>query len=254
MLFEPEEALSEKLVCFTTSIYGGVSKHNYFSFNIGAHVGDKPTFVAKNRILLGQKLTKKYHLIEVANKPEVIKPFKWLQQQHTSHVSDYANINNEPCDGIFTKEHYVPLAIMTADCMPIVIYSPSLKELAVVHAGWRGLLDGVIQSGLGKFSQLSDVKVWVGPSISQPHFEVSHDVIHHFDAHHKHVKPCTLQGKWKICLPSIARDILGQQGIHDVQVATECTYQNKDFFSHRRAGHIGFTQTGRMATVAMMIK
>jgi YfiH family protein len=254
MLFEPEEALSEKLLCFTTSIYGGVSKHNYFSFNLGAHVGDKQASVAKNRTLLDEKLAKKCRLSEVANKPQVIQPIKWLEQQHTSYVSDYATINSEPCDGIFTNEHYVPLAIMTADCMPIVVYGPSLKELAVVHAGWRGLLDGVIQSGLGKFSKLSDVKVWIGPSISQSHFEVSHDVIHYFDAYHKHVKPCALQGKWKICLPNIAQDILGQHDIHDVQIAPECTYQNKDFFSHRRAGHTGFSQTGRMATVAMMIK
>lgn len=251
--FEPDVRLGKDIICFTTSIYGGVSKNNYFSFNLGAHVGDNPLHVDNNRSRVASMLVKKATLLAETFGTDELMPLKWLQQKHTSLVYDYACIDGTPCDGVFTTSPNTPLAIMTADCMPLVIYCTGSKKLMALHAGWRGLLDGVIQAGLCAFDDTKHLKVWIGPSISQQHFEVSHDVIHHFDKHPAYVKANVVPGKWKIDLPNIAEQILREAGVLDIQVSQHCTYQNKDCFSHRRAGHTGFNNTGRLATIAMRV-
>jgi YfiH family protein len=253
MLFEPDVPLGNGIVCFTTSIHGGLSKHNYFSLNVGAHVLDKQLHVDKNRALVATMLSKKAAMLMKTTDSMSVAPLKWLLQEHTSQLSDYHNVGDFPCDGVFTSHTNTPLVVMTADCMPVVIYCSLSHKLMTVHAGWRGLLNGILEAAIASFDSPNHLNVWIGPSISQDNFEVSHDVIHLFERYQMHSKAAGLQGKWKIDLPNIASQILREAGLIDIQISPHCTYQNKDCFSHRRAGHTGFKNTGRMATIAMRV-
>ena len=248
-VFTPSKPLIEHSVCFTTSTMGGVSGKNFASFNLGAHVGDNLHDVQHNRSTLAAYI-KQVSKLNSAN----IQPIKWLNQQHTTQVCDYTdnvlNNHNLPCDGIFTNLPLVPLAIMTADCLPIVLACPRSGEIAVIHAGWRGLLNGIIENALQRFSHTSELRVWIGPSISQSTFEVSDDVISQFSAHADYIEE-NHKGKYNINLPQIACQKLQAKGVVNIEVSPICSYQNLACFSHRRSTHEGFKQTGRMATVIM---
>ena len=253
MIFEPTSPLGQNVICFTTSIHGGFSKHNYFSLNIGQHVNDSSQHVAKNREVLNALFVAKAKALVADVNINTIRPIKWLNQQHSSAIAEYDDASDKPCDGIVTTLSNTPLTLMTADCMPVVMYCAKSGKLAAVHAGWRGLLNGIIEAGIDTFNDPKTVNIWIGPSISQTYFEISQDAFQHFDEFPTYVHESTVPNKWKINLKGIAEHILRQKGVSNIQISEQCSYQNKDCFSHRRAGHTGFTNTGRMATLIMRV-
>lgn len=261
MLFLPESPLCEDVFCFTTSIHGGVSKGAYRSFNVGAHVGDNKHRVATNRALLSAIIAQQVSNRNALEDGQDIAPIKWLNQQHSTAVLDYnAIINNTTdtnvnaaVDGIFTDSSHTPLAIMTADCLPIVFACQNSGKIAAVHAGWRGLLDNIIERALRQFAQKESVSVWIGPNISSRNFEVSTDIISQFSAYPEAAQHQPLTGKYKIDLAAIASSVLRAHGVVQIQTSTVCTYDSIHCFSHRRANHHQQAQTGRMATVIIRI-
>lgn len=243
-VFRPEQWHSNKIKCFTTSVYGGYSKHNYQSLNVGAHVGDIAEDVSRNRQVLTQWMQQQFS--------QHFHHLKWLNQQHTNNVCNYEDSNASPCDGVYTSQALTPLVVMTADCMPIVLMCEETNQIAVVHAGWRGLLGGVIENALDQFKQTKSIKVWIGPSISKQSFEVSDDVIDLFSNYKRHITALDSH-KYSVDLPQIAKNILDSEGVLDLEISPICTYQNKSCFSHRRAMHEGLANTGRMATVVLRL-
>lgn len=256
MLFLPEIALAEDVVCFTTSVHGGVSKGNYKSFNLGDHVGDNLKRVAINRQLLTTILTQKIANRHDANKLTSflqLKPIKWLNQGHSTNISDYDSILDGTNDGIETLSKNTPLAVMSADCLPIVIACGKSGKIAAVHAGWRGLVDNFLAKVITCFEYPETLNVWLGPHISAAKFEISNEIIDCFAPYPKAINPQKQADKYLVDLSKVALKQLASLGVKNVQVSPICTYASEDCFSHRRITHLGQLQTGRMATVVVRI-
>ena len=235
---------------FCTTRRGGVSLGPWASLNMGLHTGDDPEHVNKNR----QRL-------------ETLLPSApvWLEQVHGIGIVDA----DHRCQEAFTNEAVPPtadaaitrtpgrvLAIMTADCLPIVLAKSDGSALGVVHAGWRGLAAGVLEATLQQLSARSPEpgvwRAWIGPAISQAHFEVGSDVLDAFAAKDpqalKFFIPQPSRKRWMADLPGLAHWRLDQSGVHLVEHSGRCTYQQSDqFFSYRRDG-----VTGRQVTVAWL--
>lgn len=219
----------------TTLRTGGVSTGPYRSLNPAGHVGDNPDDVAENRRLIQRML----------NLPA--QPV-WLQQVHGNVAVDAGRCDDRvQADASYSKEPDVVCAVLTADCLPLLFCNPEGTKIAAVHAGWRGLLAGVIEQTLTALQQ-PDLLVWLGPAIGPTCFEVGDEVRQAFV--NKSVdfaagfRQCAEQ-KWLADIYQLARIILAQQGIERSYGGGFCTVTDQErFFSYRRDG-----ETGRMATL-----
>ncbi|XLM22191.1 peptidoglycan editing factor PgeF, partial [Chromobacterium piscinae] len=147
-----------------TTRNGGVSQPPYASLNLGAHVGDAPEAVAANRALLRDELP-----AEPA----------WLNQVHGVAVADAAAIgaNAPDADASFARAPGAVCAVMTADCLPVLLCDEQGQTVAAAHAGWRGLCDGVIEATVAAMAlPPSDLMAWLGPAIGPDAFEVGAEV------------------------------------------------------------------------------
>lgn len=214
---------------------GGVSKAPYDSNNLALHVGDNEMDVKNNR----QNLVKQLHL---PNEPI------WLEQTHSTLCIVPEEDATRTADASVTRQAQNPLAIFTADCLPITLCNRQGTEIAAVHAGWRGLYNGIIENTLDKMhSAPSDIMAWIGPAISQKHYEVGEEVYDSFTK--KHLKSIEafkpLNNKWLADLPKIAGLVLNSLGINAVFQSGLCTYTlENEFYSYRR-----HAQTGRIVTL-----
>ena len=138
----------------------GFSKGNFSKLNLSEMVRDNPLVVEKNR-----NLFKSYINADI----------KWLNQNHTNIVKSFNECESEPCDAIFTDKPKQVCTVLTADCLPVLIFDKKLTKVAAVHAGWKGLANGVLEATLNEFVGL-DMVAWFGPCITQKHFEVGQDV------------------------------------------------------------------------------
>lgn len=217
---------------------GGVSKAPYASLNLGAHVSDDPIAVAKNRQLLSPYLP---------SEPV------WVNQVHGVEVIDAAVSSClQNADASFTNKPNVVCVTMTADCLPVLLCDKKGSVVAAVHAGWRGLCDGVIEAAITKMQvPASEILVWLGPAIGPDAFEVGDDVREQFIAKDNQAalafKP--LADKWLCNMYLIATQRLNAQGVTEIYGAGVnedfCTYSDEArFFSFRRDN-----VTGRMATM-----
>jgi polyphenol oxidase len=235
---------------------GGVSVGPYAGLNLGAHVGDVPHHVAHNRA----KLQAALGLRAV-----------FLNQVHGSDmqamVADSAD--GLSADGAFSVQANVVCTVMVADCLPVLFCDPQGRQVAAVHAGWRGLLGvqgrGVLEAAVASFgtgavssstvagtrdAPTTNLLAWLGPCIGPQAFEVGDEVRCAFVATNSAAASCfkaTAHGKWLADLPGLARQRLQALGIartygNDGGQAW-CTVSNPSrFFSHRRDG-----VSGRMA-------
>lgn len=252
----PELELAENVICFTTSIHGGVSKGAYKSFNLGAHVGDNQNRVAINRQLLQAILTKQITSRKIAENIldfAGLQPIKWLNQSHTTNICNYESTVDGAFDGIETLSSYTPLVVMSADCLPIIIACRKTGRIAAVHAGWRGLIDNILANVVSHFASPNDLYVWLGPHISARNFQISEAIVSRFSLYPQAITAQKESGKYWVDLSEIARNQLASMGVQNVQVSSVCTYNNEHCFSHRRITHLGDQQTGRMATVVVRI-
>lgn len=235
------------ITSFVSTRDGGVSAAPYASWNLGDHVGDDPASVAENRRRLSSLLP---------GGP------LWLQQVHGVDVIDAdaprADMTVVPCgDAAITQTPNQVLAIMTADCLPVLVASVGGRTLAMAHAGWRGLAAGVLERTVDAVrAAAGDVplRAWIGPAIGPSAFEVGDEVRREFVQTDPGATACFLAAetsrpnaiKWLADLPELARRRLHAVGVTDVGLSGWCTVSEPNlFFSYRRDG-----QTGRFATVA----
>ncbi|MFC3094790.1 peptidoglycan editing factor PgeF [Alteromonas sediminis] len=231
----PNWPLPCHVVAYSTTRIGGVSKGNFASLNLAQHVGDSVEDVLKNRSLL---------------------PFsqniQWLDQVHSNRVVEAVPWEHSPqADACYCQENNVFCAVMTADCVPILLSNRAGTEVAAVHAGWKGLESGIISNTLERMkADSTDIFAWIGPCISQPCYEVGADVVGHFiDDFPEACKPNSAQ-KWQLDLPGIAETQLSNGGVDHIFKSKMCTYMRSDlFFSHRFATHQSLSSTGRIASV-----
>lgn len=221
---------------FYTTRHSGVSKAPFDSYNIALHVGDQQQDVLVNRSMLP--------------KAESI---AWLQQIHSARcieVKDdyFLPLETSKADASFTTLSNTVCAVMTADCLPILIFDQYATCVAAVHAGWKGLASGVIQNTVGKMPVSPErLLMWVGPHISAQHFEVGEDVREQFAKFPSAFKAITNTNKYRCNLLTITKQIANSMGITQIFGGNLCTYANAtDFFSYRRSVHEGESQTGRL--------
>lgn len=229
---------------FCTTRKGGVSVAPWESFNLAQHVGDDPRCVEDNRARLRLMLP--------------AAPL-WLEQVHGCEVWDAdGDVAHSPprADAAVTTQAGRVLAIMTADCLPVVMADERGSVLGVAHAGWRGLAAGVLENTLAamreRASAASMWRAWIGPAISQAHFEVGDEVYEAFVGPDARLAMYFVadrpRGRWRADLPSIARHRLFHAGVQQIECSGRCTYADKDrFFSYRRQ-----SCTGRQATLAWL--
>ncbi|MCF6194861.1 MAG: peptidoglycan editing factor PgeF, partial [Kangiellaceae bacterium] len=151
-------------------------------------------------------------------------------------------------DGSYSTKNQHVCVVMTADCLPVLFCDKKASWVAAIHAGWRGLVDGIIQQTIAKYNgDPSDLMVWLGPAISQKHFEVGAEIKKIFCDKNarfsKYFKPA-YNGKFMCDLYSIARLILTEYSI-ETYGGNYCTFADDNrFYSYRRDG-----ETGRMASL-----
>jgi hypothetical protein len=216
---------------------GGVSAAPYASLNLGLHVGDDPAAVMENRRRVAAAL-------RLPGEP------LWLQQVHGVNVADAdAEALRGPADASVTRRAGQVLAIMVADCMPVLLASDDGSVLGAAHAGWRGLAAGVLEATVAAMGVAAGcIHAWLGPAIGAAHFEVGDEVRAAFLAHAPESVAgfaANARGRWQCNLTLLARQRLAALGVERVWSADLCTYaQAAQCFSYRRDA-----RTGRMAAL-----
>ena len=216
---------------------GGVSLAPYASLNLGQHVGDDPAAVAENRARLRACLP--------------AEPF-WLNQVHGIGVQEAcADAPDVPpdADAGLTRQPGVVCAVMTADCLPVLLTDRSGSVVAAAHAGWRGLCNGIIEATIARMAvPANDILAWLGPAIGPDAFEVGPEVRAAFMAHDPTAASAFAaipDGKYLADIYLLARQRLNACGVTDVHGGDACTVTERErYFSYRRDG-----RTGRMASL-----
>lgn len=227
----------------STTRIGGVSASPYGDgaggggLNLGTHVGDAPEAVARNRELLRALLP---------TEPA------WLTQVHGTRVLDAANVGAVPqADASIATRPGVVCAIMTADCMPVLLADAQGRVVGAAHAGWRGLAAGVLENTVEamRAAGAGEILAWLGPGIGPQAFEVGADVrgaFAHLGAQSASAFTLAGQaGKFLADLPTLAKLALARVGVSQVAGGTDCTVSDaRRFYSYRRD-----RVTGRMASL-----
>lgn len=216
----------------TTLRGGGASRAPFDSFNLAAHVGDDPRDVERNRAALREALT-------LPREPA------WLEQRHGSGVVavDHPARGARAADAAIAHAPGHVCAVLTADCLPVLICDAGGTRIAAVHAGWRGLAAGVIAAAIGRLDAGGRrLLAWLGPAIGPEAYEVDEPVRTRLLAACPQAQDAftpVRPGHWHADLYGVARHQLGQAGVDAVWGGDFCTYSDRRFFSHRRDGLCG---------------
>ncbi len=232
------------ITVFTTLRDGpGVSLAPYDRFNLGSRCGDAPSAVAANR----QALVERFGL---PSEPH------WLRQVHGIDVlrldGGPAGVEEPEADAAVTSVPGVALAILTADCLPVVLASMDGDEIAAAHAGWRGLAAGMLEVTVAAMrTPASRLRAWLGPAAGPQAYEIGEEVHAAFvgrDPAAEAAFAATRPGHWRVDLYALARQRLLAAGLAPdaLHGGGLCTISDPQrFYSHRRD-----QRTGRMATLA----
>ena len=241
----------ENIRALTTLRSGpGVSEPPFDRFNLGANCGDAPAAVAENR----------RRLVEIAQLPA--QP-RWLRQVHGIAVADMDdasatsgppdgdhNPGSEPAtDAARSARAGIVLAVLTADCLPVLFCEAKGGEVAAAHAGWRGLAAGVLEATVRAMrSKPENLLAWLGPAAGPQAYEIGDDVRAAFvaqDARAGSAFVPTRPGHWRVDLYALARQRLVAAGVTRIHGGGLCTISDPQrYFSHRRDG-----RSGRMASL-----
>lgn len=225
----------------STTRQGGISKSPYDGLNLGDHVGDEPASVWRNRDHLQQQL-------KLPSSPA------WLQQVHGTHIHSLVTSLQQPvtADASVTVRRGLVCAVMTADCLPLLLCDRTGRKVAAIHAGWRGLCAGIIEKTIQQMQlPVDQLLVWLGPAIGPQAFEVGGDVRDAFVAQDGRANEAFVQRDechWLADIYLLARQRLMKQGVEAVFGGEFCTHSQAElFYSYRRDG-----TTGRMASLIWM--
>lgn len=229
----PDWPAAGRVQALMTTRRGGVSVGpwgdvgGFDGMNLGSHVGDDPEAVARNRALLTAGLP--------------AEPV-WLEQVHGVQVldADLPRAAGTPvADGAITRRPGVVLAVMVADCLPVLLADRRGTVVAVAHAGWRGLAGGVIEATVAAMDVApGEMQAWLGPAIGPRHFQVGADVLAAFVAQDPGAAALfqpERSDKWLADLPGLARRRLAALGVRWVSGGDLCTVADAArFYSYRR--------------------
>lgn len=212
----------------STRLFGESTGH-YSGLNLGSHVNDSPEDVLKNRRLARSELP--------------AEPV-WLNQIHGNRVIDTKALNladayrSAPdADASYTQQIGVVLSILVADCLPVALVSGDGRELAVVHAGWRGLANGILEKAIERFAS-REIHAWFGPAIGPCHYEVDGDVRNEFSSDQGFIAGRD-EFHWMMDLCQQAKSQLLKLNVTSVTQAGICTSCDDRFYSHRQGAPTG---------------
>ena len=245
-LIEADWGLDAQVFCGSTTI-GASKKPRESNYCLNNERAEDEEIVIANRNRL-QNLIGASHIA-------------WMKQIHGKHVvevgiSDRAELADT--DACWTRERGIGLAVLTADCLPIVITSEKRDWLGIAHAGWRGLASGIIGELISCYLYSpSELVAWIGPSISKEKYEVGQEVWSIFDEQHSDSvlmdSSDSSSEKRFLNLVSVAENQLIEAGVGKVYSSGLCSYSDARFFSARRVQRSATKEfDGRLATVALL--
>ena len=219
---------------------GGKSSGNFENFNLALHVNDKQESVINNRLIL-----ESYY--DLPSEPV------WINQTHSSICVNASKIETiVDADASFTCDSGIVCGVLTADCLPVFVSKKDGSMVGVAHAGWRGLIYGIIENLIKSFeSDGNDLVVHLGPAISMNSFEVGVEVKNQFLSKNDNFERSFSfrNNKHYLDLYDAAKVILEGFNIFSISGGDRCTYNEENhFFSYRRDGD----DSGRMANLIWM--
>jgi len=240
-LITPNWSAPAHIKAFSTTRIGGVSEGAYQGLNLGLHVNDNPELVQQNRLLLNQHLA-------------LPSPICWLNQTHSTLLLKIDNHTQQAieADAAWTDLNNQVCVVMTADCLPVLITDKQGSFVCAIHAGWRGLCDGIIEKSLQEICvelkvATTDCLVWLGPCIGKTAFKVGSEVRDEFVAQDENANLAftVYQDRFVADLHQLARLRLAPFNVAEITASDHCTFSEDDlFYSYRRDG-----KTGRLASL-----
>ncbi|MBU2874147.1 peptidoglycan editing factor PgeF [Marinobacter salexigens] len=241
-LIRPDWPAPSNIHALCTTRLGGASEHPWDSLNLGDHVGDEPTHVQENRL----RLARACGLSKAA--------FGWLNQVHGTGVvrlPQNQRATAPEVDASFTHRVGQACAILTADCLPVILCDQKGSTVAAAHAGWRSLCFGVLENLVARMGLPGNtLMAWLGPAIGPQAFEVGPEVRAAFIERNPWADVAfrsigAREGHYMADIYRLARQRLESLGVHTIYGGNFCTVtDSQHFYSYRRDG-----KTGRMATV-----
>lgn len=239
-LLQPDWPAPPQVRAFSTTRAGGVSEGSFAGLNLALHVEDDPQNVLQNRRQLLSH-------IKLDQSP------LWLEQVHGQTVVDVSSVTLgqlPQADASMSQSVQAgACVVMTADCLPLLVCNRQGDRVAAIHAGWRGLAEGVIESTITAMQQPPEqLLVWLGPAIGPQAFEVGEDVREIFLRQHHQSEAAFVENRpahYMADIYQLAKIRLSLLGIESVYGGGYCTFNDADqFFSYRRDG-----KTGRQASM-----
>ena len=244
--------LGEGVTAFSTTRHGGVSQGNYGSFNINPYCGDDTEHVACNCKLLADSLNIPTSHIILPHQVHGIE-HRTIAPELFSMSGDVRNRILDGVDIVTTAMTGVCIGVSTADCIPILLYDPTTRTTAAIHAGWRGTVAGISAKTIDIMKQKygvnpANLRAVIGPGISLRNFEVGDEVYDKFaEAGFDMPSVSRRYAKWHIDLWECNRQTLLHCGLKDKNIHIEriCTYDNTDKLFSARVEQTGIEKCGR---------
>lgn len=242
---QPTAALAPGVWCGTSLCLppNTVSNSVYGPFNLALHVGDDPSAVEQNRLQLQGSLQ--------------VGPMQWLDQVHGCEVieASAASLALVPtADAVWTQVSGLPIAVLTADCLPVVVAAHDGSCIGVAHGGWRGLVGGVLPALVDAMPvPAAELNAWGGPGIGVAAYEVGAEVasaVSVLPGAEVALTSGASQDKFLLDLHRLAEVSLAAAGVSNYQATNRCAFQDTACYSYRRQQG---RATGRMATVGILL-
>lgn len=268
VLKDPSFLVIEKWSEMNKNVYAGFTTKNggsvtskFGDHNLGLHVGDDPNQVVENRRSLAEKLSFSLDNWVSSEQTHRNVVYEVTEEDSGKGSSDFLT-SIKDCDGMFTHDHNILLALTYADCVPIYFFSPQKKLIGIVHAGWKGTVTKISESLVNQWIQQYDVNpkdifAAIGPSICNHCYIVDNRVIQEVEKldipdKHLHYQKVN-ETKFSLNLKTLNKSILQNLGIPEanIDVTDYCTSCHHElFYSHRRdkgstgrmLGFIGFRE------------
>jgi YfiH family protein len=230
----PDWPAPDNVQARVTTRKGGFSKGGFTGLNLAAHVGDVAEVVAQNRAELKASLG-------LPAEP------CWLSQVHSSVVVQAADVVGDvQADAVVTDSPGMVCAVLTADCLPVLLTDTNGQLVAAVHAGWRGLCTGILENTVENFLaagiDAQNILAWFGPAIGPQAYEVDEPVRNVFIARAPDCSAAfseSRSGHWFFDLYAAARISLAAMGVVQTFGGEFCTYNDERFYSYRREASCG---------------
>ena len=239
MLKPDTERVSVRIRRVSTTRAGGVSVPPFDTFNLGDHVGDDPAAVAANRIRLAA---------DIGLSPDRV---VWMNQVHGDHIEVVDGPRDtafDDTDGLVTRTPRLALAVVSADCVPVLLADARAGVVAAVHAGRVGARDGVVARAVEVMLSVGahepDISVLLGPAVSGRNYEVPAAMADEVEAALPGSRTTTSKGTPGLDLRAGIACQLKALGVSAIDIDPRCTVEDVNLFSHRRGA-----PTGRLASV-----